>query len=410
MPQKINYYAVLSRAVETLDRDAYGARGALYDRAHRALLRRFALANPPCSEEEIAAEEQAFRDAIRRIEFPDYAPRPARADAPEPRREPPPRFDREPAGRFEREPANRFEREPAPRSEREMPRREPRWRGDEADEENERDPRSSRLDPPSRAAAPGPPYAEPQAEEEDYRADELEADEHGARPRFVLRRIVFAALIAMLVVGGGLLAYLTHQYWSPNLDLSGLFASAAASQRAALYPAGEANATPVLGKATWRTSTDSSSGTPATLVVLEAEIPERQIALTMTIAREAEGGGMSHMFDLQFAHPDTLPFGGIAAVPKIVMKDSETGLGDDLLGTSITVGPGSYLFGLLSTPDALARNVEALRTRPWMGILINFGDGSAQTLSVEKGASGERVMNEALAKWGQGQKSVISNQ
>jgi hypothetical protein len=137
--------------------------------------------------------------------------------------------------------------------------------------------------------------------------------------------------------------------------------------------------------------------------VLEAEIPERQIALTMTIAREADGGGMSHMFDLQFAHADTLPFGGIAAVPKIHMKDSETGLGEDLIGTSITVGPGSYLFGLLSTPDAVARNVQALRMRPWMGIPLNFGDGTTQTLNVEKGASGERAINEALAKWGQGQ-------
>ena len=165
----------------------------------------------------------------------------------------------------------------------------------------------------------------------------------------------------------------------------------------------QANVTPVVGKATWRTRTDASSGTPATVVVLEAEIPERQIALTMTLSREAEGGGMSHTFELQFAHPDTLPFGGIATVPKIVMKDSETGLGDDLIGTNITVSPGSYLFGLLSTPDAVARNVEALRMRRWMGILINFGDGSTQTLNVEKGASGERTINEALAKWAQGQ-------
>jgi hypothetical protein len=431
MPQKVNYYAVLSRAVATLDRDAFGARGAVYDREHRVLLRRLALANPPCSEEDVAAEEQAFRDAIRRIEFPDHVPppRPARADAAQPRREfepgreppaprpepprdlnqsraepreslrerPSPRL-REPAGRLDREPPPRLDREPANRFE-----REPRWRRDEADEENARDLRGSRLDPPGRAAAPVPPYAAPQAEEEDYSAGELEADERAARPSSVVRRIVFATQITTLAVGIGLLGYITYPYWRPTIDLSGVFASAPSSQRAALYPAGQANATPVLGKATWRTRTDSSSGTPATVVVLEAEIPERQIALTMTIAREAEGGGMSHMFELQFAHPDTLPFDGITAVPKIVMKDLETGLGDDLLGTSITVSPGSYLFGLLSTPEALARNVEAMRTRAWMGILINFGDGSAQTLNVEKGASGQRVMNEALAKWGQGQ-------
>ncbi|MBO0712468.1 MAG: hypothetical protein J2P47_14450, partial [Acetobacteraceae bacterium] len=96
MPQKVNYYAVLARAVAMLDRDAYGARGAVYDREHRALLRRLALADPPCSQEEIAAEERAFRDAIRRIEFPDHVQRLAREHAAEPRREFAPR--REPPG------------------------------------------------------------------------------------------------------------------------------------------------------------------------------------------------------------------------------------------------------------------------------------------------------------------------
>ena len=56
MPQKVNYYAVLSRAVATLERDAYGARGAVYDREHRAMLRRLALADPRCTEEEVAEE------------------------------------------------------------------------------------------------------------------------------------------------------------------------------------------------------------------------------------------------------------------------------------------------------------------------------------------------------------------
>src|SRR5580700_5913714 len=90
MPQKVNYYAVLSRAVATLERDAYGARGAVYDREHRALLRRLALADPRCTEEEVAQEEQAFRDAIRRIESPEPVARAGRQE-PEPRRELDPR-------------------------------------------------------------------------------------------------------------------------------------------------------------------------------------------------------------------------------------------------------------------------------------------------------------------------------
>ena len=82
------YYALLSRAVAGLDRDAYAARGAVYDREHKALLRR--LFAPDCylSDAEIDEEQWAFREAIRRIEFgdePDFVPLvPRRAFAHEP--------------------------------------------------------------------------------------------------------------------------------------------------------------------------------------------------------------------------------------------------------------------------------------------------------------------------------------
>jgi hypothetical protein len=149
MPQKVNYYAVLTRAVATLERDAYGARGAVYDREHRAMLRRIALADPRYSEQEIAEEEQAFRDAIRRIEFPEPAARVARAEPPEPRDLDTPRRDLDPR-REERTIAWREEREAAPRRERdrererEPTRRESRWRR-EVEDELEREPRGARI-------------------------------------------------------------------------------------------------------------------------------------------------------------------------------------------------------------------------------------------------------------------------
>jgi hypothetical protein len=171
----------------------------------------------------------------------------------------------------------------------------------------------------------------------------------------------------------------------------------------ALYATGQANATPVIGKATWQTRAEATdaAGKSVTIVVLDAQVPERQIALTLSISREPEGGGMSHMFELQFAHPETLPFGGISDVPKIVMKGSETDPGEDLIGTSIPIDSSRYLFGLLGTPDALARNVAALRSRPWLGILISFMQGPAQMLNIEKGTAGQRAINDALVKWGQ---------
>src|ERR1700680_3279771 len=71
MMLKTDHCAPLSRAVASIDRDAYAARFAVYDREHKKLLRRLATADSPVSDADIAREEQAFRDAIRRIEFGD---------------------------------------------------------------------------------------------------------------------------------------------------------------------------------------------------------------------------------------------------------------------------------------------------------------------------------------------------
>jgi hypothetical protein len=71
MSANADYFAPLARAVASMDRDAYAARFAVYDREHKALLRRLATAEELCSDADVAREEQAFRDAIRRIEFAD---------------------------------------------------------------------------------------------------------------------------------------------------------------------------------------------------------------------------------------------------------------------------------------------------------------------------------------------------
>jgi hypothetical protein len=81
---EIDHFTPLSRAVASIDRDAYAARYAVYDQAHKALLRRLASADTPCSEADIAREEKAFRDAIRRIEFDDAEAQPTLVPQDEP--------------------------------------------------------------------------------------------------------------------------------------------------------------------------------------------------------------------------------------------------------------------------------------------------------------------------------------
>src|SRR6266581_5146716 len=71
MVPKIDHYAPLLRAVASLDRTSYEARGAIYDRALAMMMEHLGATVPPCSQADIDQELLAFRAAIRRIEFGD---------------------------------------------------------------------------------------------------------------------------------------------------------------------------------------------------------------------------------------------------------------------------------------------------------------------------------------------------
>jgi hypothetical protein len=59
------------------------------------------------------------------------------------------------------------------------------------------------------------------------------------------------------------------------------------------------------------------------------------------------------------------------------------------------------MFGLLAVPDVAQKNMQRLRSQKWLVIALAFANGAAYTLDIEKGASGDRAINDALAKWGQ---------
>ncbi len=64
-----DYFALLSRAVASLDRNTRDAREGLYDRARSALQAQLRAADPPWSDADIKAEATALDAAIRQVEF-----------------------------------------------------------------------------------------------------------------------------------------------------------------------------------------------------------------------------------------------------------------------------------------------------------------------------------------------------
>jgi hypothetical protein len=384
MVLRVDYYTLLSRAVESLERDAYAARGAIYDREHKALLKRLISSNEPCTDADIVREEQAFRDAVRRIEFPEEmmpaAPR-------TPQREPVVEASW-PATSREKARAQRRESLPEPANDPSGPKRPGRSRWDAAHADNGRMPSGRQGEAADEEDEPGWPV-EPR------------------KSRSLLKLALAYVLVAGIVVGAGALAY---AYVVGAIDLTGLTSrlgsAAPPSQRAILTEGGQGSrtGTPVEGKAVWRTRLEpaGASGKADMVVTLDAEIPQQHIGLNLTLSRVGDAGsGMSHLLELHFAKPEELPLGGITRLSNIAMRGAETDAGESLVGTSINIAPGQFMFGLLGVEDVVRANVQRLRTQNWLDLALVFGNGATYTLSIEKGAGGERAFNEAFAKWGQ---------
>jgi hypothetical protein len=381
MVPKIDHYAPLLRAVASLDRTSYEARGAIYDRALAIVMERLSATVPSPSQADIDQELLAFRAAVRRIEFGDMD-----------------------------EQDHIAQHGVAQRAQYLASRREQR--------QNE----TPKLDAYPAAPDEG---REAGAQPDDALpppAPEVLVLAEMAEHRSVLRRVAMRMILPVLLVGLGLAGY---AYESGQQPFVGQLLSRIAP--AAWLAAGEGPAEPVEpatyseqtggkvpakelnGSARWRTRIEdaasgaqsgSRSGSHPTVITLDLLIPKRGLAMAMAIRRDAsEDAAMTHLLEFKFSDRKGAPFDGIAGVGNIMMKEADGSRGSALAGLSIKVAPGVFLFGLSAEKDDARHNAEALRALPRLDIPVTFADGSAATISLNKGESGERAFGAALADW-----------
>jgi hypothetical protein len=55
--------------------------------------------------------------------------------------------------------------------------------------------------------------------------------------------------------------------------------------------------------------------------------------------------------------------------------------------------------GLTNLPKEIERNRDLLRTRNWMLLQLRFANGRRGVLLVEKGPTGDLVINDAMQAW-----------
>jgi hypothetical protein len=112
------------------------------------------------------------------------------------------------------------------------------------------------------------------------------------------------------------------------------------AQRVVLYEEDPANpeGNRYVGSALWRTETISPGPglAPELAVRADVEIPERKLAMTLSIRRNTDPAlPASHTVEILFNLPPDFTFGGVANVPGLLMKEAEQARGSPLSGLAV---------------------------------------------------------------------------
>jgi hypothetical protein len=182
--------------------------------------------------------------------------------------------------------------------------------------------------------------------------------------------------------------------------------AAAVAQRSVLYEenpgATEQQLHTFVGTAVWRTETvNPGPGRPPELGLrVEVEVPDRKMTVIISIRRNPDQTlPASHTIEVQFQTPND-PFGGVANLPGIRAKTTETAQGAPLVGLVVRVMPGFFLVGLSAIDADREQNLSLLRERGWLDVPFVYNNGRRAVLVIEKGTPGERAVNEVIASWG----------
>jgi hypothetical protein len=453
-----DYYPLIARAVEGLERNTGENRRALYERARSALVSQLRGVDPPLDETEITRERLALEDAIRRIES-DAAKKAREAQdngavaVPSPPA-PPTLTDRalqgfrdqmaeaeglgDAAAQASQSARNSYEtqerqagRPAGPSAEMDT---EPAERPALETAEREPAPPAEPDELPERWPPPSPAHPE---DDEIYRPRRS----YGALVRVLIILVLLGGLAAagywqrnQVILAANKITALVSSWRSspppapqrevttaqpkitdrvgaqpaekPSTARPAAAPAADVAQKVVLYeeepnnPQGKR----YVGSAIWRTETVSPGPglAPELAIRADIEIPERNIRVTWSLRRNNDKAlPASHTIEIMFTLPADFPEGGVQNVPGVLMKQNEQTRGVPLAGLAVKVTNGFFLIGLSSVEVDLQRNIALLKERPWFDIPIVYNSNKRAILAIEKGTPGERAFEEAFRAWNQ---------
>lgn len=158
-----------------------------------------------------------------------------------------------------------------------------------------------------------------------------------------------------------------------------------------------------IGSVVWRL--DNVPGGPGqplgTAIHAEVDIPEAKVRMTIDVQKNMDASlNASHTIEVRFVLQPGSVIPGVKQIGAVQMRREDMANGDGLAGVPVPITETYYLVGL-ARGDMEARNMDLLKNRGWLDVPLALTNGRIAKFSLEKGASGDRVINDALSVWAQ---------
>lgn len=155
------------------------------------------------------------------------------------------------------------------------------------------------------------------------------------------------------------------------------------------------------GTVVWTLVNEQPGEGPAEQVIRgEINNPDTGLSALITIKRNTDASlPASHLVEIVFALPPDFAGGSIDQLQRIAFKQTEADQGTPLIAVPAKITQDFYMVALNDLAEARTTNTDLMRQRNWIDIPLVYSNGRQALITLEKGASGTEVFNQALDAW-----------
>jgi hypothetical protein len=156
-----------------------------------------------------------------------------------------------------------------------------------------------------------------------------------------------------------------------------------------------------IGTVVWRLEESrrpGANGSPA--LRADVDIPAVGLKLGFLVEKNHDATlRATHMLTLRFLPQEGSPLPAVAELGPPQMRNEASPAVESLAGAQAKITDNIYIVALASDPILAARNLETIRTRGWFDFQLRLADGRIAKITIEKGAPGERLLEQAMQQW-----------